>query len=114
MVRPQPRLRPTSTIAVVRIGVRPVLEPSRQTFRQFQYPTVPLSVLPHAHHKAAQATAQAVLQADRRTRQKIKDRARHNRPRPIPATGAPTSTRPTEPQKRRSKSSRKRGGHAQR
>jgi integrase len=72
------------------------------------------SVLPHDHHKAAQAAAQAVLQADRRTRQKIKDRARHSRPRPIPETGAPTPTRPAEPRKRRSKGRRKNRGHAQR
>jgi hypothetical protein len=72
------------------------------------------SVLPDAHHKAAQAAAQAVLQADRRTRQKIRNKARHNRPGPIPATGAPAPTRSAEPQKRRSKSSRRRGGHGQR
>jgi len=72
------------------------------------------SVLPQAHHKAAQAAAQAVLQADRKARQKIKNKARHNRPRPTPETGAPTPTRPTKPQKRRSKGSRTRGGHAQR
>jgi hypothetical protein len=37
----------------------------RHPFRHFQYPTVPLSVLPDVAHPNAQATAKMVLQAAR-------------------------------------------------
>jgi hypothetical protein len=37
----------------------------KQAFRQLEYPTVPLSVLPETAHRAAQATADMVIKAAR-------------------------------------------------
>lgn len=36
---------------------------STEAFRQFQYPTLPLSVLPETAHRAAQATADMIIKA---------------------------------------------------
>ncbi len=59
------------------------------------------SVLPQIQHRCADDTARLVLAAARRTRKKIKTRARKNRPDRGPKTGAPTPTMPeprTKPQ----------------
>jgi hypothetical protein len=52
------------------------------------------SVLPEVQRHSADATAHLVLTAARRTRKKIKNKARKNRPDPRPKTGAPTPTTP--------------------
>ena len=52
------------------------------------------SVLPEVQRATADATAHLVLTAARRTRKKIKNKARKNRPDPRPKTGAPTPTTP--------------------
>ncbi|MGN9779660.1 site-specific integrase [Micromonospora sp. H33] len=52
------------------------------------------SVLPEVQRRCADATAHLVLTAARRTRKKIKNRARKNRPDPRPKTGAPTPAAP--------------------
>src|SRR5207244_763612 len=66
------------------------------------------SVLPEVQRRCADATAELVLAASRRTRKKIKNKARKNRPARRPRTGAPTPTTPPatlKPQVRRSQSS---------
>jgi hypothetical protein len=52
------------------------------------------SVLPPKQRRVAEATAQLVLAAASRTRNKIKATARRNRPPTASPTGAPTPTRP--------------------
>ncbi|RNH94194.1 site-specific integrase [Micromonospora aurantiaca] len=52
------------------------------------------SVLPEAQRRCADTTAKLVLAAARRTRKKIKNKARKNRPDPRPKTGALTTTAP--------------------
>jgi hypothetical protein len=52
------------------------------------------SVLPQIQRRCADATAQLVLNAARRTRKKIKTKARKNRPDRGPATGAPSPAKP--------------------
>jgi hypothetical protein len=52
------------------------------------------SVLPEVQRRCADATAHLVLAAARRTRKKIKNKARKNRPTRRPKTGAPTPTTP--------------------
>jgi integrase len=54
------------------------------------------SVLPQVQRRCADATADLVLAAARRTRKKIKNRARKNRPARRPKTGAPTPTTPAQ------------------
>jgi integrase len=71
------------------------------------------SVLPEVQRRCADATAHLVLTAARRTRKKIKNKARKNRPGRQPKTGAPTPTAPasrlktqvTRPRRERSPSS---------
>nr|WP_232624971.1 tyrosine-type recombinase/integrase [Micromonospora sagamiensis] len=58
------------------------------------------SVLPEVQQRCADATAHLVLAAARRTRKKIKNKARKNRPTPRPKTGAPTPTSPGAAPKR--------------
>src|SRR5439155_23408327 len=48
--------------------------------------------LPIAQRKCADTTAKLVLAAARRTREKIREKGRRNRPTPRPATGAPAPT----------------------
>jgi hypothetical protein len=50
------------------------------------------SVLPEVQRESADATAHLVLTAARRTRKKIKNKARKNRPDQRPKTGGPTPT----------------------
>ncbi|MFG3710399.1 tyrosine-type recombinase/integrase [Micromonospora sp. NPDC047730] len=52
------------------------------------------SVLPEVQRRCADATAHLVLAAARRTRKKIKNKARKNRPNPRPKTGAPIPAAP--------------------
>jgi hypothetical protein len=52
------------------------------------------SVLPQIQRRCADATAQLVLAAARRTRKKVRTKARKNRPDRGPETGAPTPARP--------------------
>jgi integrase len=67
------------------------------------------SVLPLAQRRCADATAKLVLDAAHRSRQKIRQNGRRNRPAPRPTTGTPTPTGPTtstQPQLTRRKNSR--------
>ncbi|MFV2088959.1 tyrosine-type recombinase/integrase, partial [Micromonospora sp. LOL_021] len=52
------------------------------------------SVLPEAQRRCADATANLVLAAARRTRRKIRNKARNNRPTRRPKPGAPTPAAP--------------------
>ncbi|MEU7982021.1 hypothetical protein AB0B63_26260 [Micromonospora sp. NPDC049081] len=52
------------------------------------------SVLPQIQRRCADATAQLVLNATRRTRRKIKASARKNRPDRSPKAGTPAPTKP--------------------
>jgi hypothetical protein len=54
------------------------------------------SVLPQIQRRCADATAQLVLNAARRTRKKIKTKARTNRPGRGPKTGAPAPVKPKQ------------------
>jgi site-specific recombinase XerD len=63
------------------------------------------SVLPQVQRRCADATAQFVLNAARRTRKKIKSKARKNRSNRDPKTSAPAPARPKQvlPPRRRSR-----------
>ncbi|WP_436837866.1 tyrosine-type recombinase/integrase [Micromonospora rifamycinica] len=68
------------------------------------------SVLPDVQRRCADATAHLVLAAARRTRKKIKNKARKNRPTRPPKTGAPTPLTPgtaSKPQARTQKRDKK-------
>ena len=66
------------------------------------------SVLPQIQRRCADATAQLVLNAARRTRKKIKTKARKNRPDRRPTTAAPT---PDETENRCSDPDQAHAGH---
>jgi integrase len=65
------------------------------------------SVLPQVQRRCADDTAQLVLAAARRTRKKIKNLARKNRPDRGPKTGAPTPTKPEPKTKQQVKQPRR-------
>jgi integrase len=54
-------------------------------------------VLPHSQRRSANATAELVINAARRTRTKIREKAGRNGPPTRPPTGAPTPAGPTGP-----------------
>ena len=74
---------------------------NRQAFRQFQYPTVPLRVLPAAQRRCADTTAALVLAADWHTRKRIKAKAAKNRPAPRGEKQMPPPDRRPRPSRNR-------------